>query len=536
MKKLFKLGVITGLTCLGVSAFSNTKVLADSNKVLNWSEVSELQTLDTTTAVDVVSSEIQRNSYEGLYRLADSGKVEKGLVKTAKLSQDGLTYTFTLQKDAKWSNGDKVTAQDFVYSWQRAVDPKTKASNSQLFNGIKNADEITKGTKSPTELGVKAKNSSTLEVTLENKIPYFKSLVAAPVFFPLNKKVVTKYGDKYGTQAKYAVYNGPYTVTNWDGSSQKWTLVKNNKYWDKKHVSLDKINFLVTKSPTTSYNLYQTNKLDETNLSTEQAREMKKNKEFVPRKQARITYLQFNEQGKYLSNANLRKALSYSIDRKQLVNNVLDDGSTIARSFVPKDLMDVDGKDFSKLAASNQGTSYNKKLAQKYLDKALNELGQKKIELTLLGDDDDLSKKVNEFLQAQVEKTLGSKKLELSVQNINKKTRIARMQSGDFDLVQTGWGADYQDAASFLDLFKSNSSYNFGKWNSSEYDKLLATASGQSGQKRVETLKDANDLLLKEQVIAPLFQPAASTLVKAKVKGVVFSGLGGYGFKHASLK
>ena len=193
-KKLWQSGLLLAAGVVGLASLNVTSVSAASKSVLNWSELSELQTLDTAASLDTTSSEALRNSYEGLYRLGNNGSVHKGLVKTAKLSKDGLTYTFTLQKNAHWSNGDKVTAKDFVYGWRRAVNPETKAANSQLYDGIKNAAEIVKGQKDPKQLGIKAVGNYTLKVTLDRKIPYFKSLVAAPVFYPLDQKAVAKYG------------------------------------------------------------------------------------------------------------------------------------------------------------------------------------------------------------------------------------------------------------------------------------------------------------------------------------------------------
>lgn len=177
-----------------------------------------------------------------------------------------------------------------------------------------------------------------------------------------------------------------------------------------------------------------------------------------------------------------------------------------------------------------------KKQAQAYLKKGLQELGLKQLSLDLLGDDDDTSKKINEFIQSQLEDNLGSKKVTVNVTNINKKSRIARMQSGDFGIVQTGWGADYQDATSFLDLFSADSVYNFGKWDNPSYDKLLAQAKTQSGSKRLATLKQANDTLLADQAVVPLCQPALATLLKDKVTGVAYNTIGQYNFKEAQVK
>lgn len=512
--------------------WQSSPVLA--TKTLNWSEPAELQTLDPALSVDTTSSEILRNSYEGLYRLENNGKLSPALVTKEKISSDGLTYTFSLQKNARWSNNDPVTAADFVFSWRRALTPQTGAANVQLFDGIKNAKAIATGQVAPDQLGVVALDKHTLQVTLENKIPYFESLTTAPIFAPLNEKAVTKFGKEYGTSAKKAIFNGPFTVKAWTGPEQKWSLTKNAKYWDKGHVKLDKINFLVTKSTSTSYNMFQSGQLDKTDLSQDQAQALKKNPDFVARKQARIHYLDINKERPALKNLNIRRALSYAIDRKQLVERVLANGSITTESFIPKGLMSYKGQDFSKLAATKVGTSFDKKKAQAYLAKGLKELGQKELTLELLGDDEDLSKKTNEFLQSQLESNLPH--VTIKTTNINKKNRITRMQQGDFDLVSTGWGADYQDATSVLDLFTADSHYNFGKWKNPEYDKLLDQAKTNSGAKRISDLLRASDLLNKEQAVIPLYQPALATLLKKDVQALQYAPIGGYNFKTTVVK
>ena len=276
------------LTACGSSDSSksngNSK-LADK-QVLNWNEASELATMDPSKVMDTIGGDMLNNTMEGLYRLGKDSKVEPGIATKTTVSKDNLTYTFTLRKNAKWSNGDPVTAKDFVYSWQRTVDPKTAAAYSYLFSGIKNADDIVAGKKAPSTLGVKAVGKYKLVVNLEKQLPYFKLLMGFVVFAPQNQKAVEQYGSKYGTAAKYMCYDGPFKMTEWTGTNLKWKLVKNDNYWDKKNVKLSEINFSVNKSTTTSYNLYQSKKLDETILSPEQAKQLSNNADYSVLKQA----------------------------------------------------------------------------------------------------------------------------------------------------------------------------------------------------------------------------------------------------------
>lgn len=531
MKKFIKL--LLGLSC-GLSLMGSTSVALAKEKPLYWSEVAEIQTLDPAASVDTTSSEMIHNCYEGLYRIVGNGNVKKALVTGEKLSQDGLTYTFKLRRNAKWSNGDKVTAKDFVYSWRRALDPKTKAGDSQLFEGIKNASAVATGKVAPSELGVYAVDDHTLKVQLERKIPYFKLLTITSIFSPLDQKAVEKYGDKYGTSAETTVYNGPFVLQDWSGTNQKWRLQKNAKYWDKQHVKLKEAEFLVTKSPTTAYNMFQRNQLDKANLDQTQAKQLHASPDFVARKQNRINYLEINKTDPDFANVDIRQALSYAIDRKQLVDSILDDGSTQTRSVVPKEAMTYKRKDFSTVAATKVGTTYDPKLAKLHLKKGLKALGKDSLEFTLLTDDDDLSKRLGEYFQSQLEEHLPNVKVK--VMGINKKTRIARMQSGDFEVTLTGYSADYQDATAFLNLFSPDSPFNFGKWDNKEYAKLLDEAKEQSGQKRFGTLVKASKLLSKDQAVVPLYRPAIATVLKNDVKGVTYNSVGIYLFRDVTLK
>lgn len=258
--KLLAAGATLAAAGLALTGCGSKSSSGSSKQVLNWNEASELPTMDLSKATDTISFDMLNNSMEGLLRIGKNSKVEPGIAKSYKVSSDGLTYTFNLRKNAKWSNGDKVTADDFVYSWRRTVDPKTQSQYSYLFEGVKNIDDITAGKKAPSTLGIKAVGQYKVVVTLTKKVPYFKLLMGFPSFFPQNKTAVEKYGKKYGTSSKYMVYDGPFKMTGWTGTNLSWTLAKNKNYWDKSNVKLDKINFKVNKSTTTSYNLYQSKK------------------------------------------------------------------------------------------------------------------------------------------------------------------------------------------------------------------------------------------------------------------------------------
>lgn len=538
MKKSMKTVLLTTTAFAMTGMAYCPKARADSGKTLNWSVQSDLETLDPQQCVDSTSGQMLNNVCEGLYRHG-TNRLEKALAKSSKVSKDGLTWTFKLRKDGRWSNGDKVTANDFVYAFQRAVNPKTNNSNANLFGPIKNAGDIQKGNKKPNELGVSAPDNYTFVVHLSAKVPYFKSLLAGYPFAPVNQNAVEKYGEKYGTAAKYTVSNGPFVMKTWTGSQQRWNLEKNSHYWDRKHVMLDKVHVMVVKEASTGYNLYQTNKLDMVTLSNQQARNLKNNPEFVTREQGRMDYLSINVNNEYLKNRNVRLALGYALNRKDMVNKVLGNGSKTPLSGVPQDFMTFKGKDFAKASHTKNATTYDKKKAQKLWNKGLKELGKsgQKVELTLLGDDDDTTKALNEYIQSAWQTTL--KNLTVNVQCMPKTQRIARMMKHDFDVVYTSWGADFNDASTYLNLQARGSNYNFGQWDNDEYNKLFeasATTDAGDNQKRWNDMVKAEKLLLNDGGILPTLQPANATMLKKRVKGLVYNPVGGYNWKGVYLK
>ncbi|WP_367365904.1 peptide ABC transporter substrate-binding protein [Pediococcus parvulus] len=516
--------------CGNGSSASSSKGNLATKQVVNWTESSELPSIDPSLATDEISFNLLNNTNEGLYRLGKNNKIEPGMATKTTVSKDGKTYKFTLRKNAKWSNGDSVTAQDFVYSWQRINNPKTGSQYAYLYSGVKNADQIQVGKKSVSTLGIKATGKYKLTVKLDKAIPYFKLLMGFPSFFPQDQKVAQKYGSKYATQSKYQVYNGPFTLQGWTGTNNKWSLVKNKKYWDKKHVTLTKINDQVVKDTETGLNQFQGKQVDQTAISGTQVANLKNSKSFFLGREARNAYLEYNyKKIKAFRNLNIRQAMSLAINRKQLVTKVLADGSTTPKGFVTDGLASnpKTGEDFAKEAYNGgTGVTYNLKEAKKLWAKGLKQEGKKSVTYTLMSDDTDVGKKTTEFLQTQLEKLPG---LKINVENIPYKTRLARSAKGQFQLVVTLWGADFSDPISDLGLFTSTNSFNNGKWGNKEYDKLIDAANNgdaNNTEKRWEDMVKAEKLLMSQQANAPLYNGVAPQLINTKVKGYVYNTAG----------
>ena len=534
LAKVAAAGSVAALCALTLGACGSKASDSASKQVLNWNESAELPTMDLSKATDVVSFDMLNNTMEGLYRLGKDSKIEPGIATKTKVSSDGLTYTFTLRKDAKWSNGDKVTAKDFVYSWRRTLDPKTNSQYAYLFEGIKNATDVMNGKKSTKEVGVKADGDYKLVVTLDKQLPYFKLLMGFPVFFPQNQKTVEKYGSKYGTASKYMCYDGPFNLTKWTGTNLSWSLKKSDNYWDKS-VKLDTINYKVNKSNSTAYNLYQSGKLDATSLSAEQAKQLKGQSGYTVRQAASAFYFQYNQTKPEFQNKKIRQAISMAIDRKEFVNKVLGNGSIPAKGLVSTGLATRNGKDFADASYVKDGVTVNLAKAKKLWAEGLKEIGKDSLTFGILSDDTDAAKKTTEFIQSAIESNLKGAKVECA--NVPFKTRLNRTNEGQFDIVISAWGADFSDPISFLDMFTSNNSYNAGKWKNAQYDKLIeaskSTDAGNAG-KRWDDLVSAEKILIQEQGISPLYQQATAWMVKPKVKGVIYNSAGAnYNFKNA---
>ncbi|HBF76153.1 MAG TPA: peptide ABC transporter substrate-binding protein [Lactobacillus sp.] len=501
-------------------------------------EQTDISSLDSSQITDVGALETVNNAQEGLYRLKNSPQVVPGIAKAIVKPTNGQTvYTFKLRQNLKWSNGDPLTAADFVYAWQRAVNPATKAADAYMFLPIQNAKQIEKGTLPVSNLGVKAVNKTTLKVTLAQPTPYFKYLVAAVPFLPFNQKVVEKYGRAYGTSAAKTVFDGPFTVQNWTTSSVNWTLKKNPNYWDKKAVKLSSVKFEVAKSPETALSLYQSGKLDNIILAGQQAAQEKNNKGYLSYPSGETDYLAYNFRSKAMRNANIRKAISLVVNRQSLTQNVLKNGSKVPYGLAPEEISKnpSNGADFAKDSSVKESVAYNPTLAKQYWAKGLKQLGVKKLNLKLVCYDVDSFKNSAEYIQANAKKYLKGANIEINAQP--KVQAITTMQKKrGYDIGFTNWIASYPDLNEFFQLLNTNNVNNAGNYSNKTYDQLYSNANVKdvtSTQKRYDDFKQANQVAMKDQAIAALNQGQIVRLNKPGLKGIAYAPAQGISLKNA---
>lgn len=538
IQKLLGVGVCLSASFV-LAACQNKNSPAQPKQVLNWSEINELATQDSALATDTTSFQALLNTGDGLYRLNKNNQPVLSLAKKVKVTNGGKTYNFTLRKNAKWSNGDPIQAKDFVYAYQRTLNPKTKSQMAFYLYQIKNAQAINKGEKKLASLGVKADGKYNLTIELTRPLSYFKNLLAWPLFFPQNQKFIEKTGKLYGTQAKYTISSGPFKLTKWTGTNKSWSLVKNKNYWDAKNVKLDRINEQVSESTTTSYNLFQANKADETSLTGQQVAANKNKAGYYARVSSAIKRLELNENKvAAFKNLKIRQAFSYAIDRNSLVN-VLKDGSTAAKGFVPSGMgkNPKTGESFEDEAYVKSGVTYDLAKAKKLLKEGYQASHINKINVTLLVANDDASKETAEFLQSKLEQLPG---VSISVRAIPYTQLISNQTAGNYQLTVKNWQAVIADPINFLDVFEKGSSYLNNGWNNDEYNKLLNESEnvyGNNPEKRWQRLVEAEKVLIKDQGTIPLVQSAKPQLVKTYVKNISFNPTGvPYDFKEVYLK
>lgn len=526
MKKLTGLFLIATLLLSACSTTGGSKKETASKnttkQVVSVSTPGELSTLDSGQYSDVNSSDMIGQVTEGLYRSDKNGDPELALAAAKpEVSADGLTYTFKL-RDAKWSNGDPVTAGDFVYAYQYVVDPKNASSSSNRLDIFKNASQIRKGTAAVDTLGVTAVDNKTLKIQLESPISFLNQILVGTPFMPKDAKFAQEKGKAYGTSSANFIGNGPFKIEGWTGANESWKLVKNEDYWDAKNVKLETINVQVVKETGTGVNLFETKALDYTTLADTYAQQYKNNKQahYVPK--ALVGYLSANQKREVTGNVKARHAILQAIDKQSFASEVLGDGSTALNGFVPANFAKdpKNGQDFRK--ENGDLLPFNVEKAQADWAEAKKELGKEKIQLEVLSADTANAKKTIEYVQGQLQKNLPG--LTIILKSVPLQNRLDLQSKGDFDLVFGTWTPDYADPINFLEFYDSKGGLNTSGYVNATYDQGLVeartTLANDPTARWQELLKLEKQLIAQDTAVLPLYQGAVAYLQADRLQGL----------------
>ena len=489
-----------------------------------------VESLDPQLATDGTSFEVIADYTDGLMQMDADGAAVPACAESYEVSEDGTTYTFHIREDAVWSNGDPVTANDFVFAWQRAVDPANASEYSYMLSDIGqivNAAEIIAGEKDVSELGVTAVDDKTLEVQLNVPVSYFLSLMYFPTYYPVNQAFFESCGDTFATSPETTLSNGAFVLTSYEPAATAFELVKNETYYDADKVQLAGLNYQVIQDSQQALMSYQNGDLDTTLLNGEQVDQVKDDPEFTSVGAGYLWYISPNiKEVPELANLNLRLAMTFALDRDSICNDVLKDGCAPTYTAVPPEFAaGPDGSDFSAdQTMFADACAYDPDKALEYYEAAKTELSQDTFTFDMVVDADDAPQKVAQVVKEQLETTLPGMTINLTIEP--KKQRVEDMQNGNFQLGLTRWGPDYADPMTYLGMWVTDNSNNYGFWSNADYDAIIAECTTgdlcTDPEGRWSALYDAEKIVMDEAVIFPLYTQCNAEMVSSAVSGIEF--------------
>ncbi|SHJ32006.1 oligopeptide transport system substrate-binding protein [Clostridium cavendishii DSM 21758] len=551
-KKISFITAVLGVAILGTAFTGCGKAeekKAAGPKILRYNLGAEPKTIDPGLNNSVEGGTVDVNAFEGLINVDENNKVTEGVAEKWEISKDGLVYKFNLRKDAKWSDGKPVTAKDFQYAWLRALDPKTASEyatqlyylkNGEAYNNSENPDW--KGSKAKKEdVGIKVIDDNTLEVTLENPTAYFLSLLSFPTYMPIRQDMVEK--DKEGWTRKSETYvsNGAFKLKEWK-AKDSINFEKNTNYWNAKAIKLDGIEYKVIDTETSSLAGFNSGQIDATDfLPADEKQNLIKSGDAVLSPYLGTYYYSLNispnaekmdPNAKVLKDVKVRKALNLAINRKEIVENITKAGEVPATTFVPKGIVDSTKNEFkNKDYYKGEGDVAE---AKKLLAEAGFPDGKGFPKLEVIYNNGQGHQNVAQAIQDMYKKNLG---IDISLRNVERKVQLDNLNKKEYVMARSSWIADYNDPMTFLDLFLIKNGNNNSGYYKPEYDKLINAAKAEiDPAKRTAILHEAEDMIMNDMPIIPVYYYTNVTAIKKNVKNIEKSPLGFVYFRGTTME
>lgn len=497
---------------------------AGGKKILRSNNSSEPGSLDPALAQGTHESWILENVFEGLMTFDENGELVPGMAESYEISEDGLTYTFKIRDGVTWSNGDPVTAEDFEYTWKRALDPELAADYAHILYYIKGAQAYNSGEGSRDDVAVKALDEKTLEVTLEAPTAYFLELTAFYTYFPVNKNVVESNPD-WAKDPETHVSNGPFKLVRWDHNA-KIVLEKNESYYNADKIKLDGIELDIIEDQNTAWQKYEGGEyhiLVDVPTSVVAQLKAQNDPQLNIGNQIGTYYYNVNPDVKPFNNAKVRQALSMAIDCETITENITQGGQIPAEGVVPYGLKDENGNEFRDGVGSL--VEYDPDKAKQLFEEGLAEEGMTLEEFNsgqfvILYNTSESHKKIAQAIQEMWRTALG---IEIGLENVEFQVKLDREKAGDYQISRGGWIGDYMDPMTILDLWWSESVFNDVKYNNEEYDKLIAESKATDDQNiRMENMRKAEKMIMEDMAVIPIYFYTQPYVVKENVSGITY--------------
>lgn len=533
MFKKLKIGMIT-LVLLSSLLLKPANVNAQE-KVLNLATNAEPPTIDPGLSTDTTSGSIIDNVFENLTEITNTNELVPGAAESWEVSDNGLVYTFKLREDGVWSNGDPVTAHDFEYSWKRMLSPEFLSQRAGLYYVIAGAEDYNVNGGSADDVGIKALDDYTLEITLHSPVAYFLELINHYAFAPVNKNVVEADPNWAAEAGESYVTNGPFVLSEWTHSSD-YVLRKNDTYWDSENVALDQINVQIVESEATASISFQNGDFDFLgapfgSVSLESVEVLRDQSVLNTNPYSAIYWYKVNTTDDVMSNLNIRKALASSIDRQGLTEHITKGNNIPATGLVPPTIAG-----FEEDRGYFQDADYT--AAKEYLAKGLEELGisdPSELTINLSINTSEAHSTIAQFIQEGWAVNLG---INTKIDNTEWQVYLDKVTNLDYQVARLGWAGDYNDAATFLDMFRTvDSGNNDTGWESAEFRDLMDQAGRElDPEKRTDILLAAEAVMMADLPVIPIYYMESIYAVQDHVQNMNPDAIGRYHLKYVDVE